>query len=840
LLIHDNWKIRWFDEGEVPDLAVADPDYTDHFWLPAKVPGDVHSTLLENGLIDHPYFGHNDQKCRWVERKVWWYRTEFAFDGKEPAKDERLELIFEGLDTFATVYLNGKELGTAENMFIPHIFDVTREIRKGRNVLAVKFSPVADRVKGKEKNYWSGFSKDRIWVRKAQYQFGWDWCPPLVSAGIWQAVRLERRKRAKIESVYARTLKADAHSAEVNVEIQVKTFVNGLPLAAEISLKNGGEEVTARTSAMDGDRMEATLQIRNPKLWWTHDLGEPHLYRLTVRLLADGETVDRREREIGIRTIGLKREDEKGKPRFTFVLNGKELFAKGANWIPVDLLLGSAPESRYKHLIRLAKEANMNMLRVWGGGIYEKDVFYRECDRQGILVWQDFMFACALYPDYNRNFMENVRKEVAAVIRRLRNHPCLALWCGNNENDWLYEVGVSAGEIRTPFYGEKIYHELIPELLARLDPSRPYWPSSPYGGNDHNSQEEGDRHNWQVWHGNVEPRKFGENLGQNLTPEGVSFRNFRKDRTRFSSEFGIHASANRHTLEKYLPPGSLHLGSGELSYRNKDFHQEKGFLLMEGFTGIPKDFREYFYFSMMTQAEGLKYGVEHYRRNMPETSGTLIWQLNDCWPGTSWSMIDYCLLPKASYYYSKKFFAPFHYSVEHDPGENLKIWVTNDSREKIEDTLLLEVHDFYGGRIFAKTFPVSAEAGRSAFIAELAEAEILRGCPAERAVIRLKSLGQRAEDNFHYLRNHKELDLPKAKLDVRKDPEKGEITVRTDRFARFVHLDVPGEGILFSDNFFDLLPGEEKRVKIASLDGGAVALEYLTVSAVNGTDGEEG
>lgn len=605
-------------------------------------------------------------------------------------------------------------------------------------------------------------------------------------------------------------------------------------MRAEITLKNQ-EQQFSQTVNIDKDRATITLNIDNPKLWWTHDLGEPHLYQLAVVLKWEDEVLDIYETEIGIRTIEVMQRDREGNRRFTFVLNGVEMFAKGANWIPVDSFLGSAPESRYRHLVQLAKEANMNMLRVWGGGIYEKDVFYQECNRQGILVWQDFMFACALYPDYNRDYMENVRQEVVSVVKRLRNHPSVALWCGNNENDWLYEVERAAGNIRTPFYGEKIYHELIPELLEELDPSRFYWPSSPYGGNDHNSAEEGDRHNWQVWHGNIEPRRFGQNLGQNISVEGVSFRNYKKDHTRFCSEFGMHASANRYTLEKNMPEGAFYWGSDELAYRNKDYHHIKGILLMEGYTGIPNNIEEYMNYSMLTQAEGLKYGMEHYRRNKPQTSGALIWQLNDCWPGTSWSMIDYYLLPKASYYYSKKFNAPLLYTLEHDPGDDLHLWVVNDRLEEVRDTLVFEVFRFNGEIVYSKEFLIHVKGNASLPIASLSEAEVLQGELAEQVVVRLRSLNKKAEENYYYLRNHKDLQLPKAKLQVNVMPEKQEVEILTDCFARFVKLELPAEKIVFSDNFFDLLPSERKMIKIRHLDGQAVSLDGLSVSAINGS-----
>ncbi|MFG6114870.1 glycoside hydrolase family 2 protein [Halobacillus sp. MO56] len=833
MLIQDKWKLNYFDIGEATDLDIASPDYIDHFWMQTRVPGDVHSTLLEKGVIEDPFFGHNDLKSKWVEEKVWWYRTEFEFNKKKLQTDEILELTFEGLDTYATIYLNGLEIGSTENMFIPHTFDVTREVLDRKNILAVKFDSVSERLKGKEKNYWAGFGKDRIWARKAQYHFGWDWGPQILTAGIWKDVRLEKKKVAKIDSVFAKTLEITEDHARVQVDIDTTLFNPDALLTVQAVLAGDGERITKKEK-VTGEKTLLSFQVDQPKLWWSHDLGEPFLYSLEVELLEDGQQIDSYSANVGIREIKVKQEAKDGSSRFTFVLNGVEIFAKGANWIPIDSFVGSAPDSRYKHLVSLAREGNMNMLRVWGGGIYEKEVFYQECDRQGILVWQDFMFACALYPDYNRDYMNNVREEVTAVIKQLRNHPSIAVWCGNNENDWLYEVEKAAGRIETPFYGEKIYHHLIPSLLEELDKSRFYWPSSPFGGNDHNDEEVGDRHNWQVWHGNVEPRKFGEIPSQDYSIEGISFKNYKKDKTRFSSEFGMHASANRYTLENNLPENTFYWSSDEMAYRNKDYHHQKGILLMEGFTGVPRDIEEYMNYSMLTQAEGLKCGVEHYRRNKPETSGALIWQLNDCWPGTSWSMIDYYLLPKASYYYARKFNQPLLFTVDHQAEEGvLSLWGVNDTLCNWKDQLIFEVHHFEKGLIYSEKLDVHIRENQSHQLASRTEEEILKKCSPEAVVIRLRSASGEAEENFYYLRDHKEMKFPQVNLTVSIDREKQEVEVSTDGFARFIKLEVPLDKVSISDNYFDLLPGERKKVALRHLEDEPLPLNELQVSAIN-------
>ncbi|WP_067933930.1 beta-mannosidase [Alicyclobacillus kakegawensis] len=840
--INENWKMNWFDPGASNDVKVANPDYDDRGWLNVDVPGDVHSTLIRHQVIEHPFFGYNDQRCRWVEEKVWWYRTEFYWE-ESLGTDERVELIFEGLDTFATVYLNGLELASSDNMFVGLTLDVTHELVMGRNVIAIKFDPIAERLRDKNLGYWSAFSGERIWTRKAQMNFGWDWGPRLVTTGIWKDVHIEKRRLAKIQSVAVRTLSATETRATllITVDVDVLGRYGGSDdltalsprLRASIKLEQAGTCVMAQEQVVCSQQVEFTVHVENPKLWWTHDMGTPNLYKLVTELLVEGEAVDHSECEVGIRLLEVRQKNEQGQPVFTFILNGVPVFAKGANWIPVDSFFASSPDTRYQHLVRLAREAGMNMLRVWGGGIYEKDVFYQECNRQGILVWQDFMFACALYPDFNREFMESVAAEIRHTVLRLRNHPCLALWCGNNENDWIYERGRSSGEITTPFYGERIYHQLIPDILAELDPDHFYWPSSPYGGNDHNSAEEGDRHNWQVWHGQTYPRRFGEPDRVDYSVEGVSFRHYGHDEARFVSEFGIHAVANRYTLERWIPKGQLYWESPELAYRNKDSHPEKGLRMMEGYTGLPFTLDEYMDFSMLTQAEGLKFGVEHYRRRKFQTSGALIWQLNDCWPGTSWSIIDYHLLPKAAYYYAKRFYHPVLLMARFEPYGEVSFWVVHDGRDPYTDEIQVDVVDFHGTVRWSRRIPVRDVCNESVCVGHFNREELLQGGPEDFVALRIGSATGQAYENFYYFRAHKELRLPETHITWRVDPEKGIVTITTTNHARMVKLEFSQPMVLCSDNYFDLIAGETRIIHIEHLEEEPVRFDGLRVSAMN-------
>lgn len=954
--LNGSWRIKDFAPGVTPSQENAAPGLDDRYWMTGQVPGDVHSALTQRRVIDPPYFGHNDLKSRWVEDREWWYRRGFEYSGAlTKEKAERFELTFDGLDTFATIFVNGHEIGQVGNMLTAHTFDVTRVIRSGWNMIAVRFDPLLPHQKDKERFDWSSYTKERPWLRKAAMNFGWDWGPRLVTVGIWGGVRLKRHMQAKIESVFAETLSLAQQEAKLNISAEIETY-RGMPdvqLALKVKMEDAEGKIvyeaelteqglpdssTANGSvpaALDENRpfdrspgnrtvsetspqtnaspfsvtrsetfvgassarsaqsphlrpasrrkalFATSFILSDPKLWWTHDLGDPHRYTLTAELYAGDEPIDTVTQAVGVRTIELRTEDEKGRAAFRFFLNNQPVYARGANWIPADNMIGAIPDSRYRELIRLSAESGMNMLRIWGGGIYEKEVFYEECDRQGVLVWQDFAFANALFPDFNQDFMNNVRAEVRYNVKRLRGRASLALWCGNNEIDWLYDMKTAGGDIKSDFYGELIYHELIPEVLELLDPNRPYWPSSPFGGNDANDPEAGDRHNWQVWHGSVYPRKFGEAPILDYSIQGVTFRNYKQDMALFSSEFGMHASANRYTLEKNMPPGELVWGGEEMAYRNKDTNHLKGILLMEGYTGIPRDIGEYMNFSMLTQAEGLRYGVEHYRRN-PRSGGSLIWQLNDSWPGTSWAMIDYELLPKASYYYAKKFYHPLLLSLEHEPGGPLKVWAVNDGLEAVEVKAVLEVWSFDGEKVGEYPFRSDGALRGPKLLGEVGEAEALNGMDASQAVVRLRRIsgGEAGFEQTYMLRDHRELKLGASELawEIRiaapqeQQPEQRDIraawlmdeqpadsatnsgTTRSGQetarcrvtvqasasFARMVKLELPLGRVRFSDNYFDLLPGESRTIELSMLDGSelpiAFVLENLRVSAINAAE----
>ena len=820
LNLNGRWRLWDFTPGQGLAAGAHLPDYDDTSWHPASVPGDVHTALVEIGRLAPPFYNMNAETCQWVEDQEWWYRTTFeAPSGQDDARVRYL-LTFDGLDTLATVYLNGAEIGRHRNMFIAATFDVTEHLRAGeRNTLAVRFDPVVASVGGREIEGQWGRDPERVWVRKAQCNFGWDWAPRLVSAGLWQGVTLRRYVGARLGGVFFKTMALSSQAAEVTIVVEAERWADVPDLEAQITLSRGEQRLTDHAPLLNG-RVELAFTVPDPALWWTHDLGEPALYELEVALQAGGKTLDTHCEQVGIRTIQVDQSpdpEEPGTRFFTFVLNGVKLFAKGANWIPADSFVAQVDEARYRDLLELAVEANVNTLRVWGGGIYEKDIFYRLCDELGILIWQEFMFACALYPDSDPDFMTEVEREAEAVVRRLRNRPCLALWSGNNENDWIDDM-VNWQRPGRDFPGKRIYHELLPPIVERLDGTRLYWPSSPYGGNDHNDEREGDRHNWQVWHGAVYPRRFGQAPKRDLSPEGISYRHYAEDPARFISEFGMHAAPVWETLRRNVPATALHLGSPELLYRNKDEPKGKGDLLMLAHTGLPRSLQEYLDFSMIAQAEGLKFGIEHYRRRKSHCSGTLFWQWNDCWPGLSWSVLDYYLFPKAGYFYAKRAYAPVLASFKEEV-DGISLWITNDILEDLVDTVRVLHGGFSGQELYEEVLEVRVPASASLKVRHFSFDELDIADP-RREYLAVRSPSGLFPDNRHFFVEVRDLVRPKSDLKVEiaegSDGKYGkyEVRVATDTYAYFVKLVVPVEGTRFSDNYFDLFPGQERVIEV--------------------------
>lgn len=835
-----DWRIQDFAPGEGAALGAYASDFDHNDWLPAVAPGDVHSTLLAAGRIEDPFYDQNEGKCAWIEDREWWYRTTITPQGGSLAEDERFELAFDGLDTYATLWLNGERLGSARNMFHAQVFDASDKIKVGEvNTIAVCFDRPLAHVDGFDlSHWWEKPNAPRVAMRKAQYGYGWDWGPRLPTVGIWRGVTLRRLHKAVVRGIHFATVELNRaeNVAIVSVKVEAQSLSGTHPLRANLTLSRGDTMLSkdfalqpvpseSQSQPHKGSQAEnlgyeaithastAYITVENPALWWTWDLGEPALYTLETMLEVDDEPVDSVTQQVGIRTLVLDQSpdtDEPGTRFFRFVINGVPIFARGANWIPAHAFVATVDRDRYASLIGAAQYANMNMLRVWGGGIYETEEFYDECDRRGILVWQDFMFACAMYPEDHQWYVDEVAAEVRYQVRRLRSRASLALWCGNNENQDLHD---GANWYRPGYYlpGQLYYNHIIPDVVAALDGRIAYWPGSPFGGNNHNSQFDGDVHNWNAWHGNSF-RQFGERPQVDQGPEGVSYRRYGEDMGRFISEFGLHAAPEITTLRKAIPEDQLWHHSPSMDHHNKDNPKNKGDNLMIQHTGLPNSLAEYIEYSMTAQAEGLKFAVEHYRRRKPHCSGTLIWQLNDSWPVLSWSVLDYYGVGKAGYWYLRRAYNPVLASFRENKDGTTDLWITNDLLEPVNDLITVAVRTFGGETIEAHDVEISVAANTS--VAVLTHEQIEGG---NDRYVTVHSAAGIFPANRHFFGEIREQSFPDAAPEAAfGENSDGSLTVRlrADAFVYFVHLLVDVEGAVWSDNYIDLEPNVTREITI--------------------------
>lgn len=813
-------------------------------WLPADVPGTIHTDLLAAGQIKDPFSRANELEQRWVEQADWIYRRSFQV-GAEFLRDARaVWLDFEGLDTIATVRLNGQEVGRADNMFHPWRFDAMPFVKTGTNQIEVQFASaprVAEELAAQSRTqYRAMFYAPRVWLRKAQYSGGWDWGPRFLTCGIWRPVRLRALRSAEICNVHAYTTELSEHQAVLAVKVEVESHVSATAsvravlrpgswaarpperAAADglragrsrrqsrgtrepgIAPEGGGRvlppvaEATVEAELAHGTQIIATaLVVENPALWWPHGMGSPALYDLEVSLDVNGERAHAYTEAIGLRSVELVRERDGQGESFRFRVNGRDVFCKGANWIPGDSFLPRVTPERYRQRLLDARDAHMNMIRVWGGGIYEDPVFYRTCDELGLMVWQDFMFACAEYPE-EPSMVEKIRREAQHVVRKLRNHPCLVLWCGNNENQWFFD------ELWAPKrHGDVYYNDILPAVCREHDEHRPYWPGSPYGGPKPNDLNFGDSHIWSVWGGWLGPEHY------------------RASPARFASEFGFQAMPSEETVREFTAQEDYRLFSPVIDHHNKaeDGHARIMKFLTNSL-GLPADLDDYVYLSQVQQADAIKIGVEHWRRSWPESAGALYWQLNDCWPAASWSAVDWAGRPKALLFASRRFFSPalvsFHPATNDVYGlTSLDLWVTWDGADSPPVTLEITAAGMDGKVLKKRRFETRLPPNGSRRIATLEPRTLGLSRPESEFVHVRMSRGRKVlSSNFHYFAPGKYVDWPDPALRVKVRPAEGglEIELTARRLARAVYLSAPRWPGRFSDNFFDLMPGDAHRV----------------------------
>jgi beta-mannosidase len=799
-------------------------------WLPASVPGTVHTDLLENKIIEDPFFRINEKDLQWIDKTDWEYRCTF-FPEQEIFDKEVIELVFEGLDTYAEVYLNGKLILQAENMFREWKVPCKNILKKGQNELRIVLkSPITIGLEklnangyplpasnDQSENGEMGDKKVSIFTRKAGYHFGWDWGPRLVTSGIWRPVKLVGFNTAKLVDVYflqnSITEKKASFTAEVEIEAN-KDFSGELTIYSKQAFtKVQNLEIKKGLHAY-----KVNFEIEDPKLWWPNGLGEQNLYPIKTSLVNESDPrkplLDENETNMGIRTIKLVREkDEDGKGEsFYFEVNGHPVFAKGANYIPNDVFLTRFKPKDYERIVKAAADANMNMLRVWGGGIYENDIFYDLCDKYGIMVWQDFMFACSMYPGDDW-FLENVRIEAEENIKRLRNHPSLSLWCGNNEIEvaWAeYEEDRGWGwkqrytkEQRKEIWAsyDTLFHKILPAEVAKLNPSVAYWHSSPSAGMGELAGDfttSGDQHYWGVWHGQH------------------PFSDFRKYKARFMSEYGFQSFPELNTVATYALPEEWDIESEVMAA-----HQRSGIgnlrirQYMEDDYQIPEDFKEFLYVSQLLQAEGIKMAIESHRAEMPYCMGSLYWQLNDCWPVASWSGIDYFGRWKALHYFVKKAFEET-ILVSFEEEDQLRFYVISDKLTDQTAILKQTLIDFNGTVLWQEEKKLDISSNSSNLIQKLNLTELFTyGNPSGMVLVTdLISDENLIYEDLHYFKKPKELALQAAEigLEIFEKDSEFEIQLTANRLAKNVFLSTNLSPDHFSDNYFDLIPGQTKKV----------------------------
>jgi beta-mannosidase len=751
--------------------------------------------LFQNELIPDPFFGTNEKELQWIENESWEYETHFTIS-KAELKNQNIDLEFKGLDTYATVYLNGKVVLEANNMFRKWTIQAKSYLKIGSNHLKVIFHSAVK--KGKEQATKLPYTlpeKERVFVRKAQYQFGWDWGPRFVTAGIWKPVQLKFWNSAKIKSVKYEQKVLNESVADLDFIFTIFAQKSG---KYQIKL---GQKPFPFVLKKGQNVVKVPITIQNPILWWSNGLGVPHQYVFRFSLEQNQQKIEDKQLKIGLRTIELIQEKDQVGTSFYFKLNGKPVFMKGANVVPPDNFLPRVSDSTYFSLVENAKKANMNMLRVWGGGVYFDDAFYEACDANGILVWQDFMFACSMYPG-DEKFVKNVKQEVIDNVNRLQNHPSIAIWCGNNENDegwhnwgWQKQFNYSKAD-STQIWNDykKVFHEMIPQTLDSLLPKEKniYWSSSPSKGwGRKESLTQGDVHYWGVWWGKEPFEMYEEKVG------------------RFVSEYGFQGMPNLQTLQKVMNKEDLNFTSE--AFKNHQKHStgyETINEYMERDFVVPKNFESYLYVSQLLQARGMKIAIEAHRRAKPYCMGTLYWQLNDCWPVTSWSSLDYYSNWKAFHYQAKRSFENLLLSVE-DENEKHKIYLVNDNLESFSGKLELELLSFDGKSLWETFKEISVKGNSSANVHEIPKVD-LEQFDLQQTV--LKVAFNDIKSNFFFVKP-KDLKLQKPNIQIRNIDEVT-IEISTDVLAKNVFLSSEND-TFFEDNYFDLLPNEKRIIKLS-------------------------
>lgn len=855
MLLNDNWSLTWEPLSCGPDEALRIQDKASD-WLNADLPCDIHMPLIAQGIIAEPLDADHCFASEWTEQKSWWFRKRFQLPAERLACNT-IELAFESLDAEADVWLNGIYLGHHRSAFYPMVRKVKPMLRPGENTLLVRVTSGIERyadsdiaLTGDSVTILTGDGigargdARRVMVRKPQYVYGWDWCPRLTSCGIMGDVRLDFQDGPQIRHVHAVTKSVQAGQvqgsgdARLLVKVEAENLHPFQTVDAELCIElryNGAlvSTVQAEHCLRSGlNYIQHEIELAQAKLWWPHGMGEQPLYTVSARLAAGGHVNTYPDFAIGIRTIRLNTdklpgEETDGERTFALEVNGVPLFAKGANWIPADSIYARVTDARYDTLISEAKAANFNMLRVWGGGLYERERFYGNCDRLGLLVWQDFMFACAKYPDHLPWFREEVEQEMDYQTKRLRNHSSLALWCGNNENHWAFDEGWNESS-NPSFYGGAICsNELAPRIVERNCPEIPYWNSSPYGGEHPNGSLQGDRHHWHDC-------TMSPDMDKRITPE-----EYDKITSPFISEYGYIGPCRRSSIEAYHAGRPLDRNGAVWRLHNNTFEKETVAAGIEKHycQAASLDIDKYLHYAGLVQGLMYGYSLESLRASL-KCNGALFWMYNDCWGEVGWSIIDYYLARKIAYYSVKRAFEPVKLVLRQSGGV-VRLTAINETAAPVTCRILYGLARYDGAavaagagqdgefqlhlpphtRLVAREWELPAHDARQAFVYAR---PAVPDTPIRPAVLR--------ELPF------REIEAPRARLtlsELREDESFLRFRVSTDTYAHAVQFGLD-ERIALSDEYFDLLPGEYRDIAIqkdaASLDASSITPSSVSVS----------
>ena len=780
----------------------------------AQVPGSVYHDLLTAGLIADPYYRDNETQALGLMEHDFRYSRTFDVSDAMLESDAVL-LRAQGLDTLAEIAVNGVHAGSANNMHRIWEFDVKALLKSGENTIEITFSSptrfvreayAAHRTEGCS-DAMEGFPH----LRKPHCMFGWDWGPRLPDAGIWRSISLIGVDTARIRDVYVRQ-----QHGQGRVRLAIDTNL--------LAYAPGDTQVHVRVTAPDGAACAAVgehseIAIETPMLWWPSGFGEQPLYQVCVTLMKDGAVLDTWEKRIGLRTLTVRREKDAFGESFCHEVNGVSVFAMGADYIPEDSIFARRNPQRTRRLLEDAKAANMNTVRVWGGGHYPEDYFYDICDELGLLVWQDFMFACAMY-NLTEAFEENIRAEFVDNIRRLRHHASLALWCGNNEMEDFVPKGEWVSSKREVADYIKMYEYIIPKILKKEDPQTFYWPSSPSSGGSFDGPQDPDRgdvHYWDVWHG--------------LKP----FTDYRKYHFRYVSEFGFQSFPCVETIRSFAEPGDLNPFSRimEKHQRNASANGRIAEYLSQTYL-YPHSFDSFVYASQLLQAQAIQYGVEHWRRHRGCCMGAIVWQLNDCWPVVSWASVDYFGRWKALHYYEKRFFAPVMIScheegiVSQNPNVNAehfpqtmsaRLNVANETMQAFEGTAHWALRRPDASVICEGEFPVHVPALASAWLSDAQDFSAYGFYDCYYSYELRDADGQRISGGSVLFCAPKHFEFLDPQLEARAEGD--EIIISAKAYARSVEVRC-GADVLLEDNFFDMNAGE-RRVNVLRGTPGAVS-----------------